>query len=191
MRLHNLREHLVVHRLISINVPPGDFFAYVQRTAVQQIALELCKIYELNGSHSLNSLDGTIKALEQEKFKEAWELEMIRDLKRTHGSKKSNPGLILAESLEKFMATNRSLLNELITFRDKVVAHAQANYSQGDLPSHDEFELLLNFAEQTCSTVDRFVQQRSLDSNHVKYDLLSLMRKVGIKDPQVLFLDER
>ena len=159
--LVKLRDHLDVHRLISLNATalvepaiPETFIAYSQGCALEGIALMLSKIFESPKRHELNSVRGNLRLIKSSGC-EAQDPDKISEFCCKYGTWDSE--LALQDNLEQVIAEFASRyeepLSRLKTFRDKIGAHSEAGIDIQYLPSHHDFEKLYEFAFSFYSAI--------------------------------------
>jgi hypothetical protein len=191
--IYRLRQAIDVFRVIGLNVEALDkrnagtaFFGYVQSTALEQIALIICKIYEREKGYELNSIRGVIRRLSERSFTR----EQLRGIE-LFGRKYGNVGVcvdaeqFLCRTVELFGEGHKEALRRLNTFRDKFAAHSEAGIQLQPLPSQDDFECRLQFAYDFYSVIHDSVVGvgPALMSSHSGWSLIRLMEAIGIKDP--------
>jgi hypothetical protein len=65
-----LRDHIDVHRIIGLNVAGlrasqinDALVGYMQKTALESLAIHICKVYEASTRNELDSIPGIIESL--------------------------------------------------------------------------------------------------------------------------------
>jgi len=119
----------------------------MQKSALESLAIYICKIYEASTRNELDSIPGIIESLHVTPLSDT-----LRPAFAAYGRKYGNHAEPLeAKSYLKgtfglFCGMHSASLECLKEFRDKVGAHSDSTAKNRDLPSHSEFELLFAFA---------------------------------------------
>ncbi len=157
----NLREHIDVHRIISLNASrlvkphfPETFLAYVHRCAIDGIGIRISQIFEIPGKYELNSILGVARMIKQNNGSPL-RPQLATAFCREHGKcgKVASHGEMLERAFYTFAERHGESLCVIKEYRDKIGAHSEANVALRYLPSHDEFEALIGFAFQFYSVV--------------------------------------
>jgi hypothetical protein len=189
--IYQLKQDLELYRVIGLNTAQlkehggsNNFWAHIQHLAQQSIGLTVCKIYESKKRNDLNSIPGIIGALDSTLPTPA-QREVEKFGRKFLGEKFPGHEPNLKNIFDVFCSTNKSSLDALKTFRDKIGAHSEHIFSMESLPSIESFESLLGFAESFYCVVSESILgigPARFDS-HIGKGALRVMRKLGIEDP--------
>jgi len=198
--LAQLRDHIDVERIIGLNAEAlrdsgisNAFLGYLQKSALEAVAIYLCKIFESSTRNELNSISGIIESLPQSSLTEEQKREFF-----AFGRKYGNPAApleakpYLEETLHRFIELHRESLNRLKEFRDTIGAHSDAKAAISSLPSHAEFEALFEFADDFHQLVSRSINGvgPAAVPQKVGRGLVRLMESMGVHAPAVDFKEE-
>jgi len=193
-----LRQELDVHCLISVNASSinqkgvgKSFFAFIERSCIDLIALNICKIYDYERQYELNSIEGVLKCIS------SGELSVINqshidDFIRKYDSPNKDESLsTLSSCIAGFKKKYQKELERFKSYRDKEVAHSEYGFNPKDLPSYDVMESLFRFGADFymlvsaafVSTASVSVVPCDLNSNRkVKVGLKKVLHKLGLTD---------
>lgn len=151
-KLFWLRQELDVHCLIAVNASSinkkgvgKSFFAFIERSCIDLIALNICKIYDYERQYELNSIEGVLKCISSGKLS-AIDPSHIDDFIRKYDSPNKDESLsTLSSCIAGFKKRYQKELERFKTYRDKVVAHSELGFNPNDLPSYDVMERLFSF----------------------------------------------
>lgn len=197
--LHWLRQELDVYCLISVNAVSiknngigRSFFGFLQRSCINSIALNICKIYEYEKNYELNSIEGVLKHITKEKLS-ALDPSSVHDFICKYGNSPNGDELLslLSSTIAGFKQKYGDELERFKTHRDKWVAHSEFGYNSNNLPSYDVMERLFNFGADFYMLVSiAFISTSSvsvvpcdLNSNRkVKISLIRMLSELGLTD---------
>jgi hypothetical protein len=193
--LYRLRHELDVYCLIGANgnsigkMGVGkNFFAFLRQSCVDLITLNICKIYENEKKNDLNSIEGVLKHIKNEK---------TSDLKSSHVEAfiqkyghHLNKGKLLTEALSLTVAAFKSQYHEQLdrfkTCRDKKIAHSDYGFDIDSLPSYNDMEQLFNFGLDFYMLVSRVftsvVPCNLNDDRRVKASFKKILQKLGLEE---------
>jgi AbiU2 len=163
--LTQLRAHIDLERIIALNdaaLRDGKisraFLGYLQKTALESLAIYFCKIFESSTRNDLNSIPGIIESLPAIRLSEVQKGQFA-----AFGKKYGNyvapieARSYLKASFGLFCGIHCDSLDRLKEFRDTVGAHSDSEASIDALPSHAEFETFFGFANDFYELVSRSV----------------------------------
>jgi len=193
-----LRQELDVYCLIAANADSiakkavgKSFFWFLRRSCIDLIVLNICKIYESEGDHKLNSVSGVLKNITSEQLS-ALDSSHIDDFIRKYDSPNKDESLsTLSSTVAGFKKKHKKELKRFTTFRNKVVAHSEFRFNPNDLPSYDVMERLFGFGADFymlvsaafVSTASVSVVPCNLNSDRkVKVGLKKVLEKLGLPD---------
>lgn len=199
--IFSLRQDLDVYELIYANQKElcelgggKSYFLYAKRSAVNSIAIQICKIYEMEKknkkgevTYELNSIDGVMKNITNNLSKEIDRKPIYEFIKKYSNSPKeldSRSGLL--STINEFKIINKESINRFKTCRDKVIAHSEHGFELKNLPSYEVMEQLFNFAHDFYQTISNsFVGVWPYDMNtnrKVKVALKRILSNHGLKE---------
>ena len=168
----------------------GAFFGYVQRQAHTDVAVTICKIYEYEtpgGSYELNSISGIIRTLERKDLFTSVQIVAVERFGTQFGNIEKCVSVFahLKKTYGEFQKQQVDALRRLKDFRDKYAAHAEFGFQIEPLPSHDDFEVLLNFASEFYRMIHDDINNvvPSPIAPHVGTGLIRTLKALGITDP--------
>jgi hypothetical protein len=197
--LNWLRQELDVYCLISVNASSiknrgigKSFFGFVQKSCINLIALNICKIYEYEKNYELNSIEGVLKYIIRENPSGLNTSCIKKFVERYgHSAKEGEELSGLLTTVADFRKKYHKELEVFKTYRDKAVAHSEFEFDMNSIPSYDVMENLFNFGldfyalvtTSYVSTGSVTVIPYNLNSNRkVKVGLKRLLKELGIKD---------
>lgn len=148
--LHWLRQELDVYCLISVNAVSiknsgvgKSFFGFLQKSCIDLITLNICKIYEYEKNYELNSIEGVLKYITDDKLS-ALDPSSVHDFICKYGNGYNEDDLLSSLSLTVvgFKKKHENELERFKAHRDKRVAHSEFGHNQNSLPSYDVMERL-------------------------------------------------
>ncbi len=161
--IFDLKQSMDLRMLIGLNATKinkkagKSFFGYVQKLALENIALSICKIFEKTKRNKINSITSIIDFINSNpatpKYSE--QIESFIDQYGEKMVKKNQYGGPLKKILEKFKEDNKGDYSKFKEIRDSRVAHSQ-DMSEGTkllVPSYDAMEKFLNFASEFYSMI--------------------------------------
>ncbi|MGR3174157.1 MAG: AbiU2 domain-containing protein [Candidatus Scalindua sp.] len=199
--IFSLRQDLDVYELISANLKElcelgggKSYFFYAKRSAVNSIAIQICKIYEKEKknkkgavAYELNSIDGVMKNITNNLSNEIDKKpidEFIR--KYSNSPKELDSRLGLLSVIKEFNIINKEPINSFKTCRDKVIAHSEHGFELKNLPSYAVMEQLFNFAHDFSQTISNSFVGVWLDdmntNRKVKVALKRILSNHGLKE---------
>lgn len=189
-----LRQNLELYELVTVNVEnlkkvnaSEALFAHIQRLAMEAIALTLCKIYEPERRHELNSIAGVINSLPDAGPYSDAQMRSTEQFAAKHGIRGNHtePKAFLHKTLLEFLETHDEAFQRLRRFRDKFASHSEHNFELGPLPSFDEFEALYGFAYDFYRLIsESFLNVGpALIHLYVRNGFVRLLKRLGIEDP--------
>lgn len=189
----SLRCHIDIDRIIGLNADKikkhRKFFGYLQISTLQLLAICLCKIFEQSSQYELNSIPGIVRSLPEKSLSEN-QKEKIIAFGRKYGNScdLTEAKNRLAGTVDIFLANHSQSLQQLRTFRDKIGAHSEVGAKDKikNLPSHDEFEALYEFAKDFYETATSFVSESivpicSEDFKIIGESFTGLLESLGIE----------
>jgi hypothetical protein len=193
--LYWLRHELDVYCLIGANgnniTKMGigkNFFLFLQKSCVDLITLNICKIYENEKTNDLNSIEGVLKHIEHEKTS-GLESSHVEAFIQKHGHR-LHKGELLTDALSLTVAAFKSQYHEQLdrfrTCRDKKIAHSEYGVNIDSLPSFHDMEQLFNFGLDFYMLVSRaFISVGPCDLNNdrrVKASFKKILQKLGLEE---------
>lgn len=199
-QLSDLRDHIDVHRIIGLNtvVLAGNnisqaFIPYLQKSALEALAVHFCKIFESSNRNELNSIPGIINSL----LSTPLSSEQIGDLvalgkKYGNQAKPSEAKSYLQKTFDIFKGHHSQTLACLKEFRDTIGAHSDSKAPLDFLPSQEEFEVLYEFARHFYEVVSRSIigTVPATIPRKVGPGFIKLLKSMGISNPQFDFEDD-
>jgi hypothetical protein len=196
--LFRLRQELDVYCLISVNAESikkrglgRSFFGFLQKSFIDLIVLNICKIYEYEKNYELNSIEGVLKHITSEKLS-ALNSSHIDDFIQKYNSPNKDESLsTLSSTVTEFKKKYQNELERFKTYRDKGVAHSEFGFNPNDLPSYDVMESLFGFSADFYMLVSAaFVSTASVSvvpcdlnfDRKVKVGLKRVLLELGITD---------
>ncbi len=193
-----LRQELDVRCLIAANKDRinkkgvgRSFFWFLRRSCIDLIALNICKIYEYEKQHELNSIEGVLKNITSEQLS-ALDSSRIDAFMLKYDSPKKDESLsTLSSSVAGFKKKYHNELESFKTYRNKVVAHSEFGFNPNDLPSYLVMERLFGFGADFymlvsaafVSTASVSVVPCDLNSDRkVKVGLKRVLHELGLTD---------
>ncbi len=166
--IFNLRQDLDVYELISANIKElcelvggKSFFLYAKRSALNSIAIQICKIYEMEKknrkgeiTYELNSIDGVMESITDNLSNEIDKKPIDEFIKMYSNSPKEldlRSGLL--STIKEFKIINKESIKRFKTYRDKIGAHSEHDFELSNLPSYGVMEQLFNFAHDFYRTI--------------------------------------
>ena len=186
-----LRNHIDLHRIIGLNVgalrdPIGSaLLGYLQKSALESIAMDICKIFESSPRNELNSIPGIIESLPSKRLSSDQHREFAVFGKR-YGNH-SNPieqSSYLKGTFGLFCGIQSEPLAQLKEFRDKIGAHSDSTANIKFLRSHSEYEVLFSFANDFYGLVSHSIIGFRIApiSRVVSDDFVRLIKSVGVEN---------
>jgi len=179
-----LRQELDVYCLITVNresiIKKGagkTFFAFLQGACKKLIALSICKIYEYEKAYELNSVEGVLKHIIDERLS-ALDSSSVCGFICKYENRPDEDELLssLSSTVAGFKKKYENELERFKTYRDKVVAHSEFGFNLDNIPSYDVMECLFDFGADFYKLVSKdFISNAS--ASVVPFDLNS-SRKV-------------
>jgi hypothetical protein len=188
-----LRQELDVYCLISVNAESinkmgigKSFFAFLRRSCIDLITLNICKIYEYEKAYELNSVEGVLKHITDERPSVLNSSRIDNFIRKYDGQNKSEPLSALSSTIAEFKKKYQNELERFKSYRDKEVAHSEFGFNIDDLPSYDIMERLFNFGLDFYMLVsEAFVSVGPADLNRdrrVKASLKRMLQKLGFDE---------
>ena len=150
--LYWLRQELDVYCLISVNAGSinkkgagKSFFGFLQRSCIDLITLNICKIYEYEKAYELNSVEGVLKHITDEQLSVLDSSHIDNFIHKYDGQNKGESLSALSSTVAGFKKKYQKELERFKTYRDKGVAHSEFGFNPNDLPSYDVMERLFSF----------------------------------------------
>lgn len=196
-QLVRLRHHIDVDRIIGLNVDAitssklsNELFGHLQNSAVEALAIHLCKIYESSQRNDLSSIPGIIESLTPTPVSTESRPRFEAFGRRYgDGAPVGDSKSLLQGTFGFFAGLHSAPLSQLRVFRDKIGAHAEYNARPAGLPTHAELEELYSFAYDFYAIVSRDivgVSPAQLPSN-VGKGLIALLNEFGLDGVQFDF----
>ena len=189
-----LRQELDVYCLICANQDSIEkrgvgrsFFWFLGRSCINLIALNICRIYEYEKKHDLNSIEGVLKNLVNEQPPVLDSLR-IDDFVQKYGYSPNEVESLsaLSSTIYCFKEKYQKELERFKTYRDKMVAHSEFDFDPDTLPSYDVMERLFNFGSEFYMLISSAflpVVPCDLNSNRrVKVGLKRVLHELGLTD---------
>jgi len=191
-----LRDHIDLDRIIGLNVAAlrasdisDAFVAYLQKSALESLAIYICKIFESSTRNELNSIPGIIESLPSTRLSDEQKREFAIFGKRYgNHSDPREAGPYLTATLELFRELHSDSLAQLKEFRDTIGAHSDSKAAIRSLPSHAEFEILFAFANDFYRLVSDSVP--ALVPKKVGRGFVRLMKSMGVQTVKFDFDEE-
>jgi hypothetical protein len=192
--LYGLRHELDVYCLIIANwdkiekMGIGKNFFFLRKSCVDLITLNICKIYENEKTNDLNSIEGVLKHIKNEKTS-GLKSSHVKAFIQKYGHH-LNKGELLTEALSLTVAAFKSQyheqLNRFRTCRDKKIAHSECGVNIDSLPSFHDMEQLFNFGLDFYMLVSRafisVVPCNLNDDRRVKASFKKILQKLGLDE---------
>ena len=197
--IFSLRQHLGVYRILALNTNKinevtnnNSFFYYLRAAAIEGITLCICKLYELEKSFELDSIDGLFKELTTVSFAPK-DFSKTREFISLYGGNSDEPDILLAveKIIERFKNDNKLHIDKFKTYRDKFVAHGESQFKSENLPSYDVIERLYNFGYNFYSMIseDFIGAVPALMKPYAETGLRNLIIQLGVENPKIVFND--
>ncbi len=201
--VHELRQHIDLEKLIGLNAEAlnehggsGHFWGHVQKSAQDDIALTVCKIFEEETDrYGRSSIPAIIDELASGPHPERLEDGVTRfcgswGIRRDGADVKAS----LDISRRKFQADHEASFTRLKLLRNKKVAHSQYPVPQiAALPSHAEYDLIFKFSDEMRRLLADIFSDGELHllpiDPFVSRGLVALLKKLGVEDPKDDFPD--
>ena len=166
--IYRLRQDLDVYELIIANhkelheLGKGkSYFDYAWQSAVNSIAIQICKIYEIEKMNKkgkvtfeLNSIDGVTKSIMDNSSNEIDKKPIYEFIiKYSNSPKELDLRSGLFSTIKEFKIINKKSIERFKTYRNKVGTHSENDFEQKNLPSYDVMEQLFNFAHDFYRTI--------------------------------------
>lgn len=207
--LYNLKCALDIYKIIGINTTKikaigsgQSFFWQVQQLSLDFYVLGICKVFEENKKHKLNSLLAVLRVAEVCNPRDESPLRDFVDKYRTSCEQKEENRLnsAIAELRDIYTHYYREHFKKdgrLKIVRDKMLAHSE-DMSDGvkpkNLPSYDLMERLLFFAVDMHSAICRAylsVHPHLIkDDKKVFSSTRTVLEKFGVSNVKTKFEDE-
>lgn len=191
--LYSLRQDIDVYCLISVNanaikdIGEGQaFFGHVQHLAIEALSLNICKIFELEKKHELNSIEGVMNRLRQIQPKPTvlHTAKLSAFITRYGGQVTDDVVGSLQATVDAFRTKHKDVLSEFKSHRNKVVAHSEYGIEKDSLPSYDAMNQLFDFgADFYFLIATTFLGVHPFDIKtqlHVKSSFESVLRRFGL-----------
>ena len=196
--IYSLRQDLDIYELIAANKREiqklgvvRTYFIWAFYSAVNAIAIQICKIYEKEKKkgdevrYELNSIDGVMRTL-KDPSAEIIDENLLYEFIAKYSSSPQSVDLksALALTWEKFREKNKESIKKLQTHRNKRVAHSEESFEPKNLPSYDDFEQLFDFAYNFHQTITTsFIGAHPTEFNRkVKNALKTILGKHGLEE---------
>ena len=196
-----LRNHIDVHRSITVNgrrlsessLPGSAFFGYLQQSAVEAIAIYICKVYEPKSRrHKLNSIPSIIDSLG-----DATSFSNCGPQLQAFGRKYGQDGNLgaapeyLEKALESFLKSHEESYDRIRVFRNKIGAHSEADIFMNSQPSHVVFEAFFSFAYNFYKLIRCALNDAGPANVNaaVNASFILLIRAAGVVNPSIRFKD--
>jgi len=194
--LYCLRQELDIYCLITLNVDGikkrgvgKSFFAFLQKSCKDLIALSICRIYEYEKNYELNSIDGVLKHItrEQPSFLNSSSFDDF--MNKYDSSNKSGSLSTFLSTVVGFKKKYHSELERFKTYRNKMVTHSEYGFDPENLPSYNVMEHLFNFGSDFYKLISRDIVSTpsvsvvpcDLNSDRkVKVGLKRLLQELGL-----------
>jgi hypothetical protein len=196
--LHLLRQELDVYCLISVNANSinkkgvgKSFFGFLQKSCIDLITLNICKIYEYEKQYELNSIEGVLKNITSEQLSALDSSHINCFIQKYDSPNEDEPLATLSSIVAGVKNKYQNELERFRTYRDKGVAHSESGFNPDDLPSYDVMEHLFNFGSDFymlvsaafVSTASASVVPCDLNSDRkVKVGLKRILHELGLTD---------
>ena len=194
-----LRQYLDIHRMIGLNADllkkkeaGGTYWGVNYRMALDAIAVTVCKIFERETmGYERNSIPGIIAELEGKKLAGARAACVRRYGEkykiRTSGTQ---PAATFCAVVSAFKDAHSKSFQRLKDYRNKIGSHSEHGFRGEDLPSHDEFETIFEFANHFYRTAHELDDVHgALMTKHAEMGLVPVFKKLGIENPTRNFPD--
>jgi hypothetical protein len=192
--LHRLRQDLDIFCLVSVNVDGikqrgigVSFFGHLRQLVIESIALSICKIYEHEGKHELNSIHGVFRNLPKDVRTILDNAKLKAFIQKYNGPLiMDDPISAIESTIKKYRKRYQIELDRFKNFRNKKAAHSQYEVSIDNLPSFDVMENLFYFGADFYALISSsFIGVGPHDLNsqrYVKTSLKKVFQKLGIED---------
>lgn len=193
--LFSLRHDLDIHCLIGVNAAkiktnnPGRFFlGHVAMRVLESIVLAICKIYEEEKRHELNSIQGVLNSLADKAPTLQVHDKEAREFIAQYGglSKATNILNALQMTFDGIRTKYSSDLQRFKKARDKIVAHSEFGVVKDSLPTFDTMEKLFSFGAEFYMIVsDSFVgcgSDNLKNRREIKRDFEKVLRLIGLQN---------
>lgn len=196
-----LRDHIDIERIIGLNagVLRGSVISralagYLQKSALESLAIYICKIFESSNRNELNSIPGIIESLPLIRLSDKQKQKFaVFGKKYGNHSDPTEARAYLKGTLGLFCGIHSESLDRLKEFRDTIGAHSDSKAAIKSLPSHDEFEILFSFANDFYEVVSRSINNVVPASVPAKAGrgFFKLINSMGIQDAKFDFDEEK
>lgn len=198
----SLRQELDIYELIAANIVElhkkgagKSYFDYAMNSAVNSIAIQICKIYEEEKppnkdgivKYELNSIDGVMKNLTKSSYDILDNKHFLIFLEKFSTLPQSSDSIVdLKLCFEKFKEKHQEDINRFQTHRDKFAVHSELGFEVPALPSYDVMEKLFGFAYELYRAITAsLVGAVPVDLNanrQVKTALKTILTNLGLQD---------
>lgn len=199
LNLFWLRQELDVYCLITVNAngikkrgAGKSFFAFIQGACKKLITLSICKIYEYEKAYELNSIEGVLKHITDERLSALASSRVCGFISKYENRPDEDELLSsLSSTVAGFKKKYENELERFKTYRDKVVAHSEFGFNQNNVPSYDVMERLFDFGADFYMLVSAAIISNAsvsvapcdLNSDRkVKIGLLKILSEHGLTD---------
>lgn len=192
----NLRNHIDVHRIIALNVEaisqskaPNTFFGHIQYSSLEQIAIGFSRLFEYSNRNELDSLPAILRILPEKNDPRT--IQAVRKFGEKYGNfnrvELTNSHVRGTYAL--FIEIHSMTIERLREYRDKKGAHRESNKTIESLPSHDDFEALLEFIEEFYKIVSDYFLDigPALIGRKVGFGLKKILEQLGVDEPKYDF----
>ena len=194
--LYNLKQSLDLHKVIGLNAKQIEsigvgksFFGHVQHLAKESIAINVCKLFEIQRSYPLNSIHGILRFIQDNQISYK-SIEPVKNFVQKYGQQIEESNVIQALSLvlNDFVRKHDNDLERFKNFRNKRLAHAEniAVTRNTFLPSPAVIKEFLDFGIDFYSSVhESYMGGGPVQHEHekrVSTSAIRLLEKIGLQD---------
>jgi len=195
----HLRDHIDVERIIGLNADAlrrsdisAALLGHLQMSALDSLAICICKMFESSNRNELNSIPGIIASLAGMNLSEN-QREQFSVFGRKYGNRCEpvEGRSSLEGTFGLFCGVHSESLNRLKEFRDRFGAHSESRAAIKSLPPQAELECFFEFARDFYEIISRSVNNvgPAVIPRKVGHGLVRLIESMGVR-PAKFYFDE-
>jgi hypothetical protein len=197
--LYWLRQYIDIHRLVILNADflqqkesGGQYWTTTYRMSFDAIAVGICKIFERQTmGYERNSIPGIVDEFETAQL-DAQQQAIVRRYGEKYkiANTGAQPAGTFCRVTAAFKDQHSHSFQRLKTYRDKFASHTEHGFKlEDDLPSHDEFEAIYEFAHGFYFVVHELSNVTgAMMEKRAEIGLDRVIKKLGLENPLRQFL---